>query len=126
MIRIEENCLHCGAELIGRTDKKYCNLKCKSAHQYKTSKLRPERFYDKVDFQLRWNRKLLKEHFEKGKRVIESCEVLNRGFDRRYCTHHWKHRDGNTYIFVFDYGYLKQTNGDAEEYCLVSHKDFGK
>ena len=51
-MRIQHKCLYCDKELHGRTDKKYCNLHCKSAYQYKIAKVQPERFYNKVDNQL--------------------------------------------------------------------------
>ena len=51
-MRIQHKCLYCDKELHSRTDKKYCNLHCKSAYQYKIAKVQPERFYNKVDNQL--------------------------------------------------------------------------
>lgn len=70
-MRIHHQCLYCKTEIVGRTDKKYCNLHCKSAYQYQQSKERPERFYNRVDNQLKLNRKILKEY---NKGVKSPCE----------------------------------------------------
>ena len=61
-MRIYKECRHCSKELRGRTDKKFCDPQCKSAYQYQIEKQNPERFYNKVDNQLKLNRKILKEY----------------------------------------------------------------
>ena len=53
-MRLQQLCLYCKEELTGRTDKKYCNLHCKSAYQYQQAKEQPERFYNKVENSFEW------------------------------------------------------------------------
>jgi len=125
-MRIQKDCLHCGKELTGRTDKKYCDLHCKSAHQYQKSRERPERFFDKVNNQLKLNRKILKE-YNKGGKVTVRAEVLAKlGFDPIFFTHYWKNRKGDVYLFVYEYGFLSKNDNGKEKYVLVTWQDYMK
>ncbi len=125
-MRIQAQCLYCGKQLSGRTDKKYCDLHCKSAYQYKKTKENPERFYNKVDNQLRLNRRILKE-YNKGGKVTVRCErLLNLGFNPNFFTHFWRNKKGDVYWFVFEYGFLKRTENDKKKYVLVIWQDYMK
>tara|TARA_R110002050_G_scaffold223338_2_gene359211 strand:- start:72708 stop:73097 length:390 start_codon:yes stop_codon:yes gene_type:complete len=123
-MRIQQNCRHCNKELQGRTDKKYCNLHCKSAYQYQLAKEQPERFYNIVDNQLKLNRKILKE-FNKGGKVTVRSELINEmGFDANFFTHYWKNQKGEVYLFVYEYGFLKIKEQTNEKYVLVLWQEY--
>lgn len=124
MIRIHKTCLHCSKELTGRTDKKFCDSHCKSAHQYKKEKERPERFYNKVNNKLKLNRKILKEYNKGGKVTIRAKVFLELGFDANFFTHYWKNQKGEVYLFVYEYGFLKKKEGGKEKYILVTWQDY--
>ena len=100
-MRLQHECIYCKKQLTGRTDKKYCNLHCKSANQYQKEKQNPERFYNKVDNQLKLNRKILKEYNKGGKVTIRSNVLLELGFNPKFITHYWKNQKGEVYLFVF-------------------------
>ncbi|MCM4167810.1 hypothetical protein KCTC52924_01384 [Arenibacter antarcticus] len=123
-MRIQKKCLHCEQELTGRTDKKYCDQYCKSAQQYKQSKESPLRFYNKVDNQLKLNRKLLKVHNRAGKAVIRSTTLLDLGFNPNFFTHYWKNNKGEIYLFVYEYGFLSKKENGKEKYVLVTWQDY--
>jgi hypothetical protein len=123
-MRLYKNCLNCGKELTGRTDKKYCDPQCKSSHQYKREKEKPERFYNKVDNQLRLNRKLLKEYNKAGKSVIRSEVLLSEGFNPKFFTHYWKNQKGDVYLFVYEYGFLRKEEHDVEKFVLVKWQNY--
>jgi hypothetical protein len=123
-MRLFKNCLNCDKELTGRTDKKYCDPQCKSAHQYKKEKEKPERFYNKVDNQLRLNRKLLKEYNKAGKAVIRSEVLIGEGFNPNFFTHYWKNKKGDVYLFVYEYGFLKKVEHNSEKFVLVKWQTF--
>ena len=125
-MRLQHECLYCKKPLTGRTDKKYCNLHCKSAYQYQKEKERPERFYNKVDNQLKLNRKILKEHNKGGKVTIRSNVLSEVGFDPNFFTHYWKNQKGEVYLFVYEYGFLKKTENGREKYVLVTWQDYMK
>jgi hypothetical protein len=123
-MRIQQYCKYCDKELQGRTDKKYCNLHCKSAYQYQSTKEQPERFYNIVDNQLKLNRKILKE-FNKGGKVTVRAELINEmGFDANFFTHYWKNQKGEVYLFVYEYGFLKIKEQTNEKYVLVLWQEY--
>lgn len=123
-MRLHKSCLNCGKELRGRTDKKYCDPQCKSSHQYKKEKEQPERFYNKVDNQLRLNRKLLKEYNKAGKVIIRSEVLLRKGFDPKFFTHFWKNKKGDVYLFIYEYGFLKKTEHSVEKFVLIKWQEY--
>ncbi|MFX0558089.1 hypothetical protein ACOCEA_14910 [Maribacter sp. CXY002] len=123
-MRIYKDCLQCGKELEGRTDKKFCDPQCKSAYQYQKEKQRPERFFNKVDNQLKLNRKILKEYNKGGKVTIRSKVLLDLGFDPKFFSHYWKNQKGEVYLFVYEYGFLKRTENGKEKYVLVTWQEY--
>ncbi|WP_159021480.1 hypothetical protein [Formosa sp. L2A11] len=123
-MRFQKTCLYCENELIGRTDKKFCDPQCKSAYQYQQSKKHPERFYNTVDNQLKLNRKLLKE-FNKGGKVIVRAELLKeKGFNPNFFTHYWKNSKGSVYLFVYEFGFLKLKEHNVDKYVLIKWQDY--
>ncbi len=123
-MRIQQECLYCKNELTGRTDKKYCNLHCKSAYQYDRSRQEPDRFYNKVDNQLRLNRKILKQFNKGGKVTVRSDRLIELGFNPKFFTHFWKNQRGEVYLFVYEYGFLKKNESGKEKYVLVIWQDY--
>jgi hypothetical protein len=99
-MRIYKECRYSNKELSGRTDKKFCDPQCKSAYQYQIEKQNPERFYNKVDNQLKLNRRLLKKYNKGGKVTVRSSVLLELGFDPNFFTHYWKNQKGEIYLFT--------------------------
>lgn len=125
-MRFQKTCLFCENELVGRTDKKFCDSQCKSAYQYKQSKEQPQRFYNQVDNQLKENRKILKE-FNKGGKVTIRSEILKeKGFNPNFFTHYWKNAKGEVYLFVYEFGFLKTTEHNIEKYILIKWQNYMK
>jgi len=110
--------------LTGRTDKKYCDAQCKSSHQYKRERQNPERFYKKVDNQLRLNRRILKEYNKAGKATVRSSVLLQIGFDPNFFTHYWKNKKGDVYLFVYEFGFLKLKEKTIDKYVLIQWQDY--
>jgi hypothetical protein len=123
-MRLQQECLYCQKQIIGRTDKKYCNLHCKSAYQYQKAKEQPERFYNKVDNQLKLNRKILKQYNKGGKVTVRETVLLEKGFDPNFFTHYWKNQKGEVYLFVYEYGFLKIKEGQNNKYVLVLWQEY--
>lgn len=123
-MRIQQNCKHCNKELQGRTDKKYCNLHCKSAYHYQQAQEQPERFYNKVDNQLRLNRKILKKYNIGGKVTVRAEVLRELGFDSNFFTHYWKNIKGDVYLFVYEFGFLKIDENEKEKYLLIQWQDY--
>lgn len=119
----KRNCLACGQELKGRSDKKFCDVYCKSAYHYsrrRTSK----NFYLKVDRQLKRNRKLLKYYNKAGKVTIRAQTLIEQGFNPKFFTHYWKNRTGDVYLFVYEFGFLKRTENGKQKYILVTWQPY--
>jgi len=123
-MRIHKECRHCGKALEGRSDKKFCDPQCKSAYQYKKEKEQPDRFYNKVDNQLKLNRRIMKE-FNRGGKVTVRCKLLlDLGFDPKFFTHYWKNKKEEVYLFIYEYGFLKKNENGNDKYILVMWQDY--
>ncbi|NMH89779.1 hypothetical protein [Flavivirga algicola] len=117
-------CPHCTSEIIGRSDKKYCSVHCKSAHQYKKRK-EEEGLYYSIDKQLKTNRKLLKAYNKSGLSTVCKEKLLLGGFDPRYFTHYWKNKKGQVYLFCYEYGFLElKKENQKEKYLLVTWQGY--
>ena len=120
----KKSCLVCDKKLEGRRDKKFCDPYCKSAYHYKLSQEQEPKFYDKVNNQLKLNRKILKEYNKAGKATIRSQKLIELGFDPNFFTHYWKNTKGDVYLFVYEYGFLKRKEANAEKYILIKWQEY--
>ncbi|WP_158977409.1 hypothetical protein [Cellulophaga sp. L1A9] len=119
-----KKCVYCDEKLVGRSDKKFCDAQCKSAYQYQQTKLQPERFFNKVDNQLKLNRKILKEYNRGGKVTVRETLLVDKGFDPNFFTHYWKNQKGEVYLFVYEFGFLKIKERNNEKYVLVLWQEY--
>lgn len=117
-------CLACKKKLKGRSDKKFCDLYCKSAFHYKKSLEEAPRFYYKVDNQLKLNRRILKTFNRSGKTTVRAATILDLGFDPKFFTHYWKNTRGDVYLFVYEYGFLKKKVHNVEKLILIKWQDY--
>jgi len=116
-------CPYCNSEIIGRSDKKYCSVHCKSAHQYKKRKSEETLFY-KIDRQLKINRKILKAYNKSGMSTVRKEKLLEEDFDPNYFTHYWKNGKGQVYLFCYEYGFLYLKKDGKEKYLLVKWQEY--
>ena len=119
-----KTCGSCGEELEGRSDKKFCDAYCKSSYHYKKSLEEAPRFYNKVDNQLKLNRKILKNFNKAGKATVRSGVILSEGFNPNFFTHYWKNTKGDVYLFVYEYGFLKRIENNNEKYVLIKWQNY--
>jgi len=125
MIYMNKNtCLACGNQLIGRSDKKFCDLHCKSSFHYRKSLDEAPRFYNKVDNQLKLNRRILKSFNKAGKATVRANTILDLGFNPKFFTHYWKNKKRDVYLFVYEYGFLKKKEHNLEKYVLIKWQDY--
>lgn len=123
-MEIEKSCLYCKKILKGRRDKKYCDAHCKSAFQYQEIKKSGLRFYNRVDNQLKLNRKLLKAYNKAGKATVRAKTLKEEGFNPHCFTHYWKNYKGDIYFFVYEYGFLKHSEHGKDKYVLILWQDY--
>lgn len=119
-----KTCLACGNPLQGRSDKRYCDVYCKSRYQYEKYKQDTDSMYFRVSRQLRLNRKLLKRYNRAGKATIRAAELNSAGFDPRYFTHYWKNSKGDVYRFVYEFGFLPRQENGKEKFILITWQPF--
>lgn len=85
MNREKKRCLYCHQIVIGRADKQFCCVDCKSAFHYRKQKV-GNSIFQLVQAQLRKNRKILKQLFEGGFTSIEKKRAIQQGFQPYYFT----------------------------------------
>ena len=123
-MRQTKTCLACNKELTGRSDKRFCDLHCKSSYHYRRSLEEEPRFYNKVDNQLKQNRRILKQYNKAGIAIVRSKQLLEEGFNPKFFTHYWKNKKGDVYLFVYEFGFLKRTENNTEKYILIQWQDY--
>ena len=109
--------------MTGRSDQRFCSPKCKSIHHFTKSKSE-EAFYYEVDKTLKRNRRLLKKCNLAGMSTIRKEKLLEDGFNPNYFTHYWKNKDGQVYLFCYDYGFLELDKDGKKKYLLVQWQEY--
>ena len=119
-----KSCLFCEKPLLGRSDKKYCDVHCKSSYQYQQGKEGKLSFYSKVDNQLKLNRRLLKTYNKAGKATVRKTVLDAEGFNPNFFTHYWKNKKDQVYLFVYEYGFLMTSEHQVPKYVLVKWQEY--
>lgn len=119
-----KKCIECGEKIEGRIDKIYCSEYCKSAFHYKKNKNKSKSLFQKIDEQLKINRRLLAHYNKAGKAVIRKEELLKAGFVPKYFTHYWKNTKGDVYLFCYEYGFLEIKEHNRRKYLLVQWQSY--
>ncbi|PHK28278.1 hypothetical protein VF13_40860 [Nostoc linckia z16] len=101
--------------MIGREDKKFCSDACRNAWNNKINK-DSNNYMRNVNNRLRRNYRILAELNVEGKTKVPKTRLLSRGFDFEYFTNILNTRNGNTYYFVYEQGYMPLEN---DFYILV-------
>jgi len=102
---MKPKCLNCEEEFIGRSDKKFCSDQCRNTYNNKTRSMHEKLMLD-INKILRKNRMILKQFNPEGKTSIRKEYLIKMGFDLKYHTHTYETKNGNTYKFCYEYGYM--------------------
>ena len=113
-----KNCLECDEKIIGREDKKFCSDGCRNAYNNKMNK-DSTNLMRNINNKLRKNYRILCELNVEGKSKTTKSKLLSKGFDFDYCTSILKTKTGNTYYFMYDYGYMETEN----RHCVLVKKE---
>lgn len=108
-------CPECGDPIIGRVDKKFCSDICRANYHNRINR-EDTMILKKVNAILRKNRNILKSLNPEGKTTIRIDYLLAKGFNFNFYTHIYTTKKGDSYYFVYEYGYLKIKN---DYYVLV-------
>ena len=101
-----KKCIECKTPIRGRSDKKYCGDSCRSAHNNRQRGAHRRRLYQ-VDRALHRNYQILLELLERPKSVVVRKELNSRGFDFGLMTSWYTTKNGQTYHYIYDLGYLE-------------------
>jgi hypothetical protein len=107
---------------MGRADKKFCNDQCRNSFNNNLNKDANE-YVRRVNVILRKNRRILSKLMPGEKSRTTKEQLLLRGFNFYYYTNIYKTKQGKTYYFVYELGYLELEN---EDYALVRKQDYVK
>ncbi len=98
-------CLECGEEIKGRSDKKFCNDACRNAYNNKLNS-DSSSLMRNINNRLRKNHRILAENsFTDGKAKTTRNKLSAEGFDFDYFTQLKIYKNGAEYRFVYDIGY---------------------
>lgn len=117
-------CLDCAKEVVGRSDKIFCDKECRSSYHYKKNRAKNLTLFKQIDLQIKLNRKLLMHFNQAGKAVIRKDKLIAAGFNPKYFTHYWKNQKGDVYLFCYEHGYLAKTEQRTDKYVLVQWQDY--
>ena len=117
-------CPNCGERFEGRVDKKFCSPYCKSAYHYQANRDKPETLFKTIDNQLKVNRRILKEYNKGGKVTVRKEELLDEGFNPKFFTHYWKNKQGQVYLFCYEFGFMALKEHGRDKYVLVRHQPY--
>ena len=120
----KRTCKGCGEPIEGRLDKKSCNESCKSAYHYEQGLQKEQSLFKFIDRQLKTNGRILKEFNRAGKATVRKQVLIDEGFDPKYFTHYWKAKNGNVYLFCYEYGFMKKFENDKEKYVLIQWQKY--
>ncbi|MEO9891944.1 hypothetical protein [Aurantibacter sp.] len=116
---MKKKCLECGAELMGRVDKKYCSDGCRNAYHNKFNS-DSKNLIRNINNRLRRNYKILDSYTLKdGKTRTTKNSLLDKNFDFDYFTNLYTTKKGTTYYFIYNLGYLPLDN---DYYMIVKRE----
>ena len=105
-----KKCIECGADMKGRSDKRYCSDSCRSSYHNRMNS-DASNFVRNVNNILRKNRRILEENNPKGKAKIPREKLLEQGFKFTYFTNEYITKSGNIYHFCYEQGYIELDDG---------------
>src|SRR5690606_21602437 len=108
--RDTSTCPTCYHAIKGK--KKFCSKDCERIYTERQEML----FCNAVDSCLRMNREILKEFFQKRKKVVTKAELLKKGYDFDFCTQIGKEAIFHNRIYCFEYGIQLR---DGNEYKVL-------
>jgi hypothetical protein len=116
-----KNCLLCGKALKGRSDKKFCDDYCRASFNNEL-KSAANNFIRNVNHALGKNRRILESILPEGEQTAKATgeKLLQKGFLFKFHTHSYTARNGNTYFYCYEYGYLPLEN---DRYLIVKREE---
>ena len=107
----EKTCLSCGKAVKGRSDKKFCDDYCRAAYNNDLKSAANNNIRN-VNNALGKNRRILQSLLPEGEPTAKANrdKLIEKGFQFKYHTHLYSTKNGNTYFYCYEYGYLPLEN----------------
>lgn len=115
------NCLTCGEQLKGRSDKKFCGDECRSAFNNERNRDK-NNLMRRINKILRSNRQILLELHKCGTIRIQKHKLLELGYKFNYYTNTFQTKRGNCYQFCYELGILPIE--DEKYFAIVRRKKY--
>ena len=116
----KNECLECGKPLIGRSDKRFCDDSCRNAN-YNKSNRSTSNYMRKVNRILSKNRLILEGLNPNKTTKVSRKKLTTEGFNFDFYTNIYQTKNGKTYFFCYDHGYLDLGN---DWFALVVKKEY--
>lgn len=118
-LKKEQYCLYCGFQTKGRTDKRFCDVICRSAYHNEAKRESAKQLRD-INNALRKNRRILAAFLSDGDSSVKvkKGRLLELGFDFQYHTHIRQAGVGKVYHYCYEYGYKELDN----DWFLIVHQ----
>ncbi|MBL0180877.1 MAG: DUF2116 family Zn-ribbon domain-containing protein [Chitinophagaceae bacterium] len=109
--KTDKPCLLCGKAVKGRSDKKFCDDYCRAAYN-NDLKSAANNYIRNVNNALGKNRRILENLLPAGEQMVKASrdKLIEKGFQFKYHTHNYSAKNGNTYFYCYEYGYLQLEN----------------
>lgn len=104
-------CLFCGKEIVGRSDKKYCDDICRNNYNYRYNEYNA--VIKKINKSLLYNRNVLKSLTKRGKTIVKRQMLEARDFDFELMTGIYETSKKHVYILLYDYAYRSVSDEDV-------------
>ncbi len=104
-------CMFCEKPLRGRSDKKFCDDYCRAAYNNEL-KSPANNYIRNVNNALGKNRRILESLLPERDATAKASrdKLIEKGFQFKYHTHQYSAKNGNTYFYCYEYGYLPLEN----------------
>ena len=114
-------CLYCNNELSGRTDKMFCDDRCRNNYYYKVNS-EQKTFIRKINKTLLKNRGILRTLNPYGRPSVTKACLEELGFDFNCFTSIHKTRKNRDYYLVYDQAYSIEPDGERVS-LIVFYRD---
>lgn len=117
---MQRECLECGDTFEGRIDKKFCSDQCRNTYNNRLNS-NSNNYVRKVNYILRKNLRILTKFNPNGKSKVTKAQLAREGFNFDYFTNIYQTKQGKTYYFCYEQGYLPL---DDDWYALVIKQEY--
>ena len=109
---VKRCCVFCGRELVGRSDKRFCDDACRNNYGYQRNKSGNVAI-NRVNKSLLHNRNVLKSIAKCGRKVVKRQFLVEKDFDFEVITGIYKTYKDQEYMMLYDYAYKYVNDEDV-------------